>query len=98
MLINEGFPRPRTQIPVLGWDGYPKYFLDMGWEDLSLAVEYDGEQHARTVGYDIERHDYISGVGWTVVRAAAGQRSAGIIRRVQREWNRLAPNTNLTLR
>lgn len=98
LLVKSGFPRPRTQIPVLGWDGYPKYFLDMGWEDLSLAVEYDGEQHAGTLGYDIDRHDYISGVGWTLVRVAAGQRSAGIITRVQREWNRLAPNTNLTLR
>lgn len=97
MLIKEGFPRPRTQIPVLGRDGYPVYFLDMGWEEIMLAVEYDGEQHARTLGYDIDRHDYIAGVGWTVVRAAAGQRRAGIITRVQREWNRLAPNT-LTLR
>lgn len=97
MLITEAFPRPQTQIPVLGWDGHPLYFLDMGWEDLSLAVEYDGKQHADQLGYDIERHDYIAGVGWTVVRVAAGQRRAGIVTRVQREWNRLTRST-LTLR
>lgn len=97
MLIQEGFPRPETQIPVLGWDGQPMYYLDMGWRDLSLAVGFDGVQHASNLGYDIERHDYIAGAGWTVVRVAAGQRRAGIIIRVQREWNRLAP-TALTLR
>lgn len=95
MLIDEGFPRPRTQIPVLGPDGNPIYYLDMGWENLKLAVEYDGIQHADALGYDIERHDYIAGVGWTVVKVAAGQRRPGIIRRVEREWNRLSV---LTLR
>lgn len=97
LLIKSGFLRPQTQIPVLGLNGYPVYYLDMGWEDLSLAVEYDGVQHADALGYDIERHDYVAGLGWMVVRVAAGQRRAGIIHRVQREWNRLAPNT-LTLR
>ena len=90
MLIGEGFPRPRTQIPILGPDGYPIYYLDMGWESLKLAVEYDGVQHADALGYDIERHDYIAGQGWTVVRVAAGQRRPGIIRRVEREWRRLS--------
>lgn len=30
LLINAGFPKPSTQIPVLDVDGYPRYFLDMG--------------------------------------------------------------------
>jgi hypothetical protein len=33
LLIRAGFPRPQTQIPVLGADGFPRYFLDMGWRD-----------------------------------------------------------------
>ena len=74
MLIAEDFPRPQTQIPVPGPDGSPKYFLDMGWEDLMLAVEYDGEQHADQLGYDIVRSEYIAGIGWTGVRVAAGHR------------------------
>ncbi|MDV3124187.1 DUF559 domain-containing protein [Mycobacterium sp. 21AC1] len=89
MLIDEGYPRPQTQIPVLGPDGYPKYYLDMGWEDIMLAVEYDGVQHADQLGYDIVRHEYITDVGWTTVRVAAGHRRPGILRRVYREWNRL---------
>lgn len=95
MLIDEGFPRPHTQIPILDPAGYPKYYLDMGWEDRKLAVEYDGVQHADALGYDIERHDYIAGLGWTIVRVAAGQRRPGIIARVEREWRRLSA---LTLR
>ncbi|MGU3653674.1 endonuclease domain-containing protein [Mycolicibacterium sp. A43C] len=95
MLIEDGFPRPRTQIPILDPAGHPKYYLDMGWEDRKLAVEYDGVQHADALAYDIERHDYIAGLGWTVVRVAAGQRRPGIIARVEREWRRLSA---LTLR
>ena len=95
MLIEDGFPRPRTQIPILDPAGHPKYYLDMGWEDRKLAVEYDGVQHAEALAYDIERHDYIAGLGWTVVRVAAGQRRPGIIARVEREWRRLSA---LTLR
>ncbi len=89
MLIHAGFPRPQTQIPVLGPDGYPMYYLDMGWEELMLAVEYDGIQHADQLGYDINRGDYLTRVGWTHVRVAAGHRRPGIIARVEREWNRL---------
>ena len=45
LLIEAGFPRPQTQIPVLAPDGYPRYYLDMGWPEFMVAVEYDGEQH-----------------------------------------------------
>ena len=87
MLIAEDFPRPQTQIPVPGPDGSPKYFLDMGWEDLMLAVEYDGEQHADQLGYDIVRSEYIAGIGWTVVRVAAAHRKSDVLARVNRAWD-----------
>lgn len=43
LIIEAGFPKPQTQIRVRGGSG--TYFLDMGWEDLKIAVEYDGDQH-----------------------------------------------------
>jgi hypothetical protein len=86
LLVDAGFPRPRTQIPVLGPDGYPLYYLDMGWEDKTIAVEYDGVQHADQIGYDIVRNEYIASVGWTTIRVAAGHRRTGIIDRVSRAW------------
>lgn len=99
MLIDAGFPRPQTQIPGLGPDGYPRYFLDMGWEELMLAVEYEGVQHADQLGHDITRADYITRAGWTHVRVAAGHRRPAIIARVEREWDRLwRPGRGITPR
>lgn len=69
--------------------GYTRYYLDMGWPELMLAIEYDGVQHAESLGYDISRADDIAGLGWTTVRVAAGHRREGILARVEREWDRL---------
>jgi hypothetical protein len=45
VLIQAGLPRPQTQIPVLDEFDNAIAYLDMGWEDVKVAVEYDGEQH-----------------------------------------------------
>jgi hypothetical protein len=39
LVIRAGYPRPRTQIPVLSADGARLYYLDMGSQDLMLALE-----------------------------------------------------------
>jgi len=90
LLIGAGYPRPQTQIPVLSPDGNRQYYLDMGWEELMLAVEYDGDHHRvdRTgFAYEIERAEDISAVGYLVVRVAARHRRADILRRVGRAWD-----------
>ncbi|QZY47771.1 hypothetical protein [Mycolicibacterium austroafricanum] len=84
-LIEEEFPRPSTQIPVLGPSGYPKYYLDMGWEDINVAVEYDGEHHRNdqaSYRNDILRLEYIQSVGWVVVRVVAKTKPEDIKARV----------------
>jgi hypothetical protein len=86
LLIEAGFPRPQTQIPVLEPDGYPRYHLDMGWEEFMVAVEYDGEQHRMdNTQYrgDIARSEYLDGLGWRRIRVLAGDRAPGIVRRVE---------------
>ncbi|MBI3217355.1 MAG: hypothetical protein HYZ38_26365 [Mycobacterium sp.] len=91
LLIDAGFPRPQTQIPVPGPDGYPRYYLDMGWQEVMLAVEYDGEQHRsdrRQYVTDIRRLDEIAERGWRLLRVVAGDREPDIIRRVKRAWPR----------
>ena len=91
LLIEAGFPRPQTQIPVLSPDGYPRYHLDMGWPEAMVAVEYDGEQHRTdTVQYrgDITRSEYIEAQGWRRIRVLAGHRGPDIVRRVERVWPR----------
>lgn len=92
LLINAGFPRPSTQIPLLGVYGHPKYFLDMGWEDIMLAVEYDGEQHRLSRDQfvkDVERLEYIRRVGWTHIRVLADHKGPDVVRRVRQAWDTL---------
>ena len=86
LLIGAGFPRPTTQIPVLSPGGRPRYFLDMGWEDVMVAVEYDGQQHRTDpVQYrkDVTRSEYVATVGWRRVAVLAGDRGPDIIARVE---------------
>lgn len=90
MLIRAGYPRPETQIPVLSPDGLRQYYLDMGWGELMLAVEYEGDHHRTDrarFAYEIERAEDIREVGWLVVRVAARNHPAEVLRRVQRAWN-----------
>jgi hypothetical protein len=89
LVIRAGYPRPRTQIPVLSPDGYRQYYLDMGWEDFMLAVEYDGDHHRtdrRRFAYQIERAEDIRELGWLVVTVAARHHRVDVLRRVQRAW------------
>jgi hypothetical protein len=86
LLIDAGLPRPQTQIPVLGTDGIPVAYLDLGWEEHMVAVEYDGEQHRtdrRQYVKDIRRQEMLERTGWIVVRVVAEDGPANIIRRVR---------------
>ncbi|MGD1240348.1 DUF559 domain-containing protein [Mycobacterium seoulense] len=86
LLIDAGLPRPRTQIPVLGADGIPVAFLDLGWEEHLVAVEYDGDQHRtdrRQYVKDIRRLEMLEQMGWVVVRVVAEDRPAAVVRRVR---------------
>lgn len=88
LLMSAGFPRPQTQIPVAR-PGGQHYFLDMGWPDVMVAVEYDGEQHRLERGTyddDLIRSEYIAHVGWRRVRVIAGHRRSDIVRRVRQTW------------
>jgi hypothetical protein len=90
LLIRASFPRPQTQIPVFGDRGGPVAYLDMGWPDLMIAVEYDGDQHRTDRAQyvkDIRRLDMLRERGWLVIRVVAEDRQADVIRRVQRAWN-----------
>jgi hypothetical protein len=86
LLIDAGLPRPQTQIPVLAVDGIPVAYLDLGWEDRMVAVEYDGDQHRtdrRQYVKDIRRQEMLERMGWTIVRVVAEDRPANIVRRVR---------------
>jgi hypothetical protein len=86
VLIQAGLPRPQTQIPVLDEFGCPFAYLDMGWEEVKVAVEYDGEQHRidrRQYTWDVRRLESLERLGWIVVRVLAGDRPAEVVGRVR---------------
>jgi hypothetical protein len=86
LLVEAGLPRPQTQIPVRNEFGQAIAYLDMGWEDIKVAVEYDGDHHRSDrsqFGWDIRRLEMLQRQGWTVIRVVAGDRPAQIIRRVR---------------
>jgi transcriptional regulator with AbiEi antitoxin domain of type IV toxin-antitoxin system len=88
LLIRAGYPRPQTQIPLLGPDGQPSYWLDMGWEDELIAVEYDGDDHREKLRWrrDVIRSEYVAHLGWKHIRVVAGERDTDVLRRVERAW------------
>jgi very-short-patch-repair endonuclease len=86
VLVRAQLPRPQTQIPVSDEFGDLIVYLDMGWEDVKVAVEYDGEQHRSDrwqYTWDIRRSEMLERLGWIVIRVVAGDGPADVVRRVR---------------
>lgn len=86
LLMDAGFARPQTQIPVLRADGIPLAYLDLGWQESMVAVQYDGDQHRtdrRQFAKDIQRLEILERMGWIIVRVVAENHPATIVRRVR---------------
>jgi very-short-patch-repair endonuclease len=89
LLMDDGYPRLQTQIPVLDDSGYPFAYLDMGWEDMMIAVEYDGDQHRtdrRQYRKDILRQRKVERSGWINLRVVKEDRRHNILTRVREAW------------
>lgn len=70
LVIDCGFPRPTTQIPVFDEYGRPVRVLDFGWEDFTVALEYDGDQHQTSRGQYVKDRRVLpelARLGWAVV-------------------------------
>lgn len=88
LVTGAGFPKPQTQIPVVV-GGRNKYYLDMGWPELKLAVEYEGDQHRTDraqFARDITRLEELTALGWTIIRVAADTPVHLIVGRLRRVW------------
>jgi hypothetical protein len=86
VVMQAGLPRPHTQIPVCDEFGTTFAYLDMGWEDVKVAVEYDGDQHRsdrRQYSWDVRRSETLQRLGWIVIRVLAGDRPAEVVGRVR---------------
>ena len=50
LLIDAGSRGRRPRYPCRGADGIPVAYLDLGWPEHMVAVEYDGDQHRTDSG------------------------------------------------
>jgi very-short-patch-repair endonuclease len=84
VLLDAGLPKPRTQIRVS--DGYRTAFIDLGWDEPKIGIDYDGEQHRsdrRQFVRDIGRYDMIERQGWIDLRVVAEHSARFIVQRVR---------------
>jgi len=88
LLIRAGFPRPQTQIPVVNEYGVLIALLDMGWQDIKVAADYEGDHHRSPIRFnkDIRRHEEVTELGWIDIRVTSRDTEGDIIRRVQAAW------------
>jgi very-short-patch-repair endonuclease len=84
ILIDAGLPRPTTQIRVT--DGRLVAYLDMGWEQPMVALEYDGDHHRtdrRQYVSDIRRAETLDRLGWRVIKVIKEDRPAVVVERAR---------------
>ncbi|MGW4100913.1 hypothetical protein [Mycobacterium sp. NPDC004974] len=89
LLIDAGYRRPRTQIRVT--DGFNEAFLDMGYDDVKVGLDYEGKHHATDrsrVVHDIGRNELIEREGWIDIRVVVEHSRAFILHRVREAFAR----------
>lgn len=61
----------------------------MGWEELKLAVEYDGDQHRVDpvqFAHDILRSEDLDEIEWTRIRVVKSNAAGDVLGRVARAY------------
>lgn len=84
LFIDNGFPKPATQIPVYDEWGVLVRVLDMGWEDFKVGSEYDGDQHRTDRPQyvkDMRVYRKLARLRWDVVRVIKEDRDAEVVQR-----------------
>jgi hypothetical protein len=90
LVIEAGYPPPQTQIPVYGPYGELVAVVDMGWEEIKLALDYEGDHHRtsrRVFNHDIVRHEALTTeLGWIDIRVTIENTTGDILRRLAAAW------------
>jgi hypothetical protein len=91
MVIRHGFPRPETQIPLYDEFGVLVAVFDLGWEDLKIAMDYEGAHHWMSrarINHDIGKAEAVAELGWIDLRVTADDGEGAVIRRLSAAWQR----------
>lgn len=89
LLIDDGLPAPRTQIRVS--DGYNEAFIDIGYDEPMVGLDYDGVQHAderERYVHDIGRAELVDRQGWIDIKVVKEHRRAFILHRLREAFAR----------
>ena len=84
VLIDGGLPAPRTQIRLS--DGFNEAFIDMGYDEPMVGLDYDGLHHSNNRDqyvYDIGRDEFIERQGWIDIHVVAEHSRAFILQRAR---------------
>lgn len=87
LVIDAGYPRPHTQKRVS--DGSMTAFLDMGWDEPMIGLDYDGEYHftdRRRYVTDLARDEMVRRQGWNDIHVVKEHSPAYILHRVRGAW------------
>ncbi|HZC89197.1 MAG TPA: hypothetical protein VE400_00740 [Mycobacterium sp.] len=89
VLVDAGLPAPRTQIRVS--DGINEAFIDMGYDEPMIGLDYDGAHHSGDRGqyvHDIGRAELIERKGWIDIHVVAEHSRRFILHRVSDAFGR----------
>jgi hypothetical protein len=89
VLVDAGLPTPRTQIRVT--DGVNEAFIDMGYHEPMVGLDYDGQHHSanrRQYVHDIGRAELIEREGWINIHVVAEHSRRFIVHRVSNAFAR----------
>lgn len=69
LMVMSGLPEPQVDIRLWHQDGRLRFRIDLGYEEIKLAVEYDGRWHdtAEQRAADTVRRSELEDEGWTFV-------------------------------
>ena len=74
VLIDAGLPAPQTQLEIFGEYGEFIARVDMAYEDVKVAIEYDGPQHwtdPLVRQRDIDKGVALADLRWHVIRVSS---------------------------
>jgi len=71
VIVEGGNPRPRAQVHVFNPEGDFVGRADLGYEELKIAIEYDGALHWHQRREDDRRRDAMREAGWIVIVLSA---------------------------
>lgn len=73
LIVRCGFPEPEVNVPIRDPETGRTRWLDMGYPQLKLGLEYEGDQHRERDQWDsdITRDEIASRLGWRILRVTA---------------------------